>query len=336
MFAIALAVAAAHAAGDAAGAAAATKAPDEKMLKAAWDYNVSVGGQTMVVMHQGKVIFEQYANGGGRARLQALASGSKSFVGVAAAAAVQDGLIQFDEKASQTLPEWKADSRKARITLRQLLHQTDGLDPGENLASSTRTTWEQGVTAVAISDPGTKFRYGPNHFFAFGEVLQRKLMAGKYRTFQEYLNKRILAPIGIQVRWLRLADGNPNLPGGAMMTARDWAKFGEFVRQGGKWEGKSIVEEKTLHECFVGDSVAPYYGLTWWLRGPMGEQGQALAQLPTDDKTGEQIICAAGLGGQRLFIIRSRELVVVRNARVMDRNEFSDKEFLQKLLTESN
>jgi CubicO group peptidase (beta-lactamase class C family) len=307
------------------------KVPDEKMLKAAWDYNVSAGGQTMVIMHKGKVIFDRYANGAGPLRPQPLASGSKSFVGVAAAAAVQDGLMDFDELACKTLPEWKGDPRKSKITLRQLLNQTDGLEPGENLASPQRTTWEQGVNAPAISDPGTRFRYGPNHFFAFGEILQRKLASTKYRTFQEYLNRRVLAPIGVTVRWMKLSDGNPNLPGGALMTARDWATFGEFIRQGGAWNGTQIIDEKILNECFTPGKASPNYGLTWWLRSFQEDKPNPADAGDLKESAG--IIAAMGMGDQRLYIIRSLDLVVVRNARVMEKSSFRDTLFLSALLT---
>ncbi len=64
-----------------------------------------------------------------------LASGSKSFVGLAAVAAVQDGLITLDDPASESLVEWKSDAKKSTITYRQLLTMTSGLTPGERGAA---------------------------------------------------------------------------------------------------------------------------------------------------------------------------------------------------------
>jgi CubicO group peptidase (beta-lactamase class C family) len=43
-----------------------------------------------------------------------------------------------------------------------------------------------------------------------------------------------------------------NIPSGAFLTAREWAKFGQFLKNGGKWNGKQIVSEKLLKECFTG------------------------------------------------------------------------------------
>jgi hypothetical protein len=104
--------------------------PTSEQLDAARRYSELHGGQAMVVMWDGKVIFESYANGGGKDRLQPLASGTKSFVGVVAVAAVQDGLIRLDEKACESLTEWKTDPLKSQITYRHLLTMTSGLTPG--------------------------------------------------------------------------------------------------------------------------------------------------------------------------------------------------------------
>jgi polyhydroxybutyrate depolymerase len=94
-------------------------------------YSEAHGGQAMLVMREGKVIFEGYGNGGGAERRQTLASGAKSFTGVLAAAAVEDGFIKLDAAACESLTEWKSDPVKSRITYRQLLTLTSGLTPGE-------------------------------------------------------------------------------------------------------------------------------------------------------------------------------------------------------------
>ena len=90
------------------------------------------------------------------------------------------------------------------------------------------------VTASMTGAPGAQFEYGGYHFDMFGYALERKL--GK-ETFEAFLKRRILDPIGVKVEWrFRGEDGHPNLGAGMFMTAKDWAKFGELVRQGGKKE----------------------------------------------------------------------------------------------------
>src|SRR5439155_7611555 len=104
-----------------------TRAPAVEAMKAAADYSKSQTGQTMVVMFDGKVIFEQYDNGGAIEQPHRLASGAKCFTGSGAIAAVQDGLIKLDNPASENIPEWKNDPQKSTITYRQLLSMTSGL-----------------------------------------------------------------------------------------------------------------------------------------------------------------------------------------------------------------
>ena len=122
------------------------------------------------------------------------------------------------------------------------------------------------------------------------------------------------------------------------MTARDWAVFGEFVRQGGMWKGGQIVDAKLLAQCFQGTEQNPAYGLTWWLKAPvraelvreiplLAEEWGAVANskwLPVD------LVAAFGGGKQRLYLIPSLKLVVVRQGH--GTKEFSEVEFLSLLL----
>ncbi|MDD4615124.1 MAG: serine hydrolase, partial [Caldisericia bacterium] len=79
------------------------RVPTTEMLALAAEYNRAVGGQTLVVMHQGNVVLEEYTNGGRKDKLMMLASGSKSFSGVVALAAIEDGILKLDDRASTSL-----------------------------------------------------------------------------------------------------------------------------------------------------------------------------------------------------------------------------------------
>ena len=96
-------------------------------------YSESRHGTAMLVMQNGRTIFERYANGGSANRRWPIFSGTKSFWGIAAAAAVHEGLFKLDEPVSDTIIEWKNDSRKSQITIRQLLSQSDGIEGASRL-----------------------------------------------------------------------------------------------------------------------------------------------------------------------------------------------------------
>ena len=279
-------------------------------FEAAARYAAAKNGVAMLVMREGRVLFEDYPNGGGPDRAWETASGTKSFCGVLAAAAAADGLLSIDETCARTLVEW-ADDRRATITVRDLLTLTSGLAGG---AIGRPPSYAQAVTAQPAFEPGQRFQYGPTPFQVFGEIIRRKLTAaGANPDPLDYLRQRVLDPAGITFGpWRRGFDGLPMLPQGAALSARDWARFGQFVLDGGR-----KLDAKTLAACFDGTAANPGYGLSWWLLRPGlvgpgpragidGVLGQALAH--------EDVVMAAGAGDQRLYLLRRRGLVVVRQA----------------------
>src|SRR5437867_3964544 len=96
-------------------------------------YSESRRGAAMLVMQNGRTLFERYANGGSSNTRWPIFSGTKSFWGIAALAAVHEGLFRLDDPVSETITEWKNDPRKSQITVRQLLNQTDGIEGASRL-----------------------------------------------------------------------------------------------------------------------------------------------------------------------------------------------------------
>ncbi|GAB3552432.1 serine hydrolase domain-containing protein [Spirosoma fluminis] len=316
-----------------------TNSPADANLQLAWQYCQQSGTRAMLVMHEGKVVFEQYANGGSATRPQLLASGSKSFNGVLAEAAVEDGLLKLDDRVCDVITEWKNDPQKSQITYRQLLTLTSGLSPGSIRGKLGLAGWNDVLTVPMVSAPGEKFDYGGNHLNAFAAALQRKL---RTETYESYLKRRILDPLGITLTWRgRFDDGNPQVAGGGFITARDWATFGEWVRREGNWNGKQIIAKNRLAECFVSTPQNPAYGLTWWLRRPVSpDLIQAIPLLRSEagpflsaPNLPDDVVMAAGAGKQRLYIIPSLKLVALRQGPLLTPNaEYTDVEFLNRLL----
>ena len=319
-----------------AGLAANPVAPVEAHMTAAADYSKAARGKTCLVTFDGKIVFERYDGFGAANTRQMLASGSKSFVGIAAAAAVQDKLITLDDFASDAIVEWKDDPAKSKITYRQLLNLTSGLKASERGAAVKAPSWKEIAAMPMRGKPGAQFEYGPFHLNAFALALERKL--GK-ESFEAYLKRRILDPIGATVEWkFKCEDGHPQVAGGAFATGRDWAKFGELIRLGGWHNGKPILDAKALAECFLGSESNPAYGLTWWLkktvtpaqRRTSGILSSEWADAANADWLPADLIAACGAGKQRLYIIPSRKLVIVRQGGLG--RDFKDVEFLSLLL----
>src|SRR5437016_13392997 len=143
----------------------------------------------MLVMQNGRTIFEHYANGGSAGGRWPIFSGTKSFWGIAALAAVDYGLFRLDDLVSDTITEWKSDPRKSRITIRQLLSQTDGVEGGSRLQrASIRDRNAMAIRLPTVAEPGAAFIYGPSHLQIFSELLRRKLQD---RAITAYVETRV-------------------------------------------------------------------------------------------------------------------------------------------------
>lgn len=300
-------------------------------------YSEGKRGVSLLIRKAGVTLHESYAGGGGARVGWELASGTKSFCGVLAAAMVQDGMLTLDEACADTLIEWRADNR-ATVRIRDLLTLTGGVSTG-NLGRPP--AYAEAVAAPLAAAPRTRFMYGPTPFQVFGEIVRRKLVAaGEPGDVLAFMQRRILTLFGVTPISWRKRDGQPTMPSGAQVTARDWAAFGAAVMAGG--EGR--VDAPTLAACFEGTSLNPGYGLTWWLLRPgligpgrrsgLGEEGAAMARIA-------DVRMAAGAGNQRLYLIPDRDLIVVRQASGVlraltgDDAGWSDADFLRMVLAEA-
>lgn len=287
-----------------------------EQCQAAGAYSRAHRGVAVLVLADGKPVCAD-STGNDADTPQELWSGTKSFVGIMAAAAVQDGLLSLDERAADTLNEWRDDPQKSTITIRQLLSMAGGQKGGVGRPPS----YADAVATPLAVPPGTRFQYSPIPMQIFGEILKRKLAArGMEADPRAYLIRRVLDPIGAKVgAWRDGADGNPLMPQGVAMTAANWARFGEFVRAGGVWQGKALIDPAAFRALFTPSPLNPAYGLTWWLpHAPtvpdpvtaMVDLGAHADALPPD------MVIAAGAGDQRLYVIPSRRLTIVRQAKI--------------------
>jgi CubicO group peptidase (beta-lactamase class C family) len=280
-------------------------------------------------MRDGKIIHEDYAGPQGASQARELASGTKSFVGAIALIAEADGLLSLDEPVAKTITEWGDDPQKSAITIRQLLTLTSGIAGG---TIGEPPTYSDALMTPVTAEPGTKFQYGPAPFQIFGEVLRRKLSTTGEGVL-DYMKRRLFEPIGLTVgAWRMGADGNPNLPSGARLTAAEWAKFGQLILDGGKAGEKQIIPAEPLKAALKGTSANPFYGLTFWVAGtdPEDSLEGATGTKPLAGAVPADLVMAAGLGKQRLYISPAERLVVVRQGRLND-NRFRDAEFLSAL-----
>jgi CubicO group peptidase (beta-lactamase class C family) len=300
-------------------------------------YSRSHGGLGIRVEQNGHLVAEDYVPGFSSDTPHRIYSGTKNFVAVAALIAMQEGLLDLNEPASKTLTEWQHDGRRS-ITIDQLLSQTSGLAPGADIIDPARDQMAAALRVHLIDPPGTRFHYGPVGYQAFGELLKRKL-ARTGRSVEGYMKDRIFEPLDIDIAsWKHDDAGNPLMHAGLALTAEEWAKFGRFIITQFTYNQKLILTHKSVMLLLTGHRSNPAYGLGFWLNHPEpNSRSQRLTDLlPAID--GEQLypggpsdlVAAEGTSKQRLYMIPSLHLVIVRFAYG---SPFSDGDFLSRLLT---
>jgi CubicO group peptidase (beta-lactamase class C family) len=305
-------------------------------------YSESRRGVSMLVMQNGRTIFEHYANGGSASGRWPIFSGTKSFWGIAALAAVHDGLFRLDDLVSDTITEWKSDPRKSGITIRQLLNQTDGIEGASRLQrASIRDRNAMAIRLPTVAEPDSAFVYGPSHLQIFSELLRRKL---KGRSTIAYFDRHVSDRLGLhRLNYKKDSLGNPLPATGFELTAREWARLGALVLGRGNYHGRQIVPAALLSEAFSGSQANPSYGLAFWLnqQAPNGREVdmERMIDLPwqnaqwTDlcickDAPADMVV-ALGSGYQRLFIVPSLKAIIVRQG---SNAKFSDAHFLRLVL----
>ncbi len=305
-------------------------------------YSESRGGQALLVVRRDATLFEKYAAGHSSGESHRIYSGTKSFWAVAAMAAVQDGLINLDEPASNAIAEWRGDPRKRDVTIRELLNFTDGLPPAVQLhGEGVQDRDAFAVALPVVAFPGQVFIYGPSHLQVFCEVLRRRLRPYKESPYH-YLERKVLRPLGLwDVRHITDRAGNPLLATGFELTARQWVRFGELILHRGFYN-RQLVDPDILENCFHGSEANPAFGIGFWLnRKSRAVDVEKMLDFPwriqdwrdaciSRDAPPDMIV-SLGSGFQRLYIIPSLDLVVARQGWS---DHFSDACFLRLLLAD--
>ena len=319
-------------------ASSASAALQPGAIDAAARYSASRGGASLLIIENGRTVREEYPDGGGPRAARKIFSGTKAFWNLAALAAAEDGLLSLDERVAETIPAWRDDPRRARVTIRQLLDFSCGLEPVFRLHNNDPGDRDAIALRAAIAaEPGSAFIYGPAPLQVFHSVLKAKLRGEAPRKF---LERRVLRRMGLgPQRYLLDRAGNPLLAAGWELSPRQWAKIGELVLR----NGAPVISRGSLEQCWRGSPPNRVYSLGWWNNrlAPGGREfdfERALTPRWSAQNWSGAVICRdapgdliASIGSryQRLYVIPSLQLVVVRNG---NGRTFSDAQFLRLLL----
>lgn len=296
----------------------------------------------LLVRRHNRTVYEWYADGWGPEKPHYAASMSKSLVGgMSLLLALDEGRMAVDGPAWKYIPYWKRDPLRSRITVRQLVTHTSGLEDAEEdgrphaeLTGWKGDFWKRKPNPfwIAVHEtpviypPGTKFAYSNPGFAALAYVITASLRGGPQRDIYTLLKDRVMDPIGVPARdWSIGYDGSTELDGlkiyaawgGASFTARATATVGQFMLQRGEWNGRQLISRKWA------ETVVKYAGMPLPDRqkeGPFLESG--LGWYANSDGVWPQVprdaFVGAGAGHQLLLVVPSLDLVVVRNGGVLE------------------
>jgi CubicO group peptidase (beta-lactamase class C family) len=289
--------------------------PPGPPLKLAVDVDAYMAGQrsaALLVVHDGKLRLERYGLGFERSGRWTTFSVAKSITSTLVGAALRDGYVRsMDDKVSDYLPQMKG-SAYDDVSIRQLLTMTSGVrwnedyaDPSSDVARFNNHQPEDGVDALVSYmrrlprevPAGTRWHYSTGETNLVGVLLG----AATNKPLATYLSEKIWLPAGMEqpATWLLNRTGKEISGCCIQAAARDFARFGLFVLNGARVDGKSIVPDGWLADATTTrtDIGRPErgYGYQWWTYA-------------------NGTFAARGIFGQGIFIDPKRKLVIVSNA----------------------
>lgn len=259
-----------------------------------------------VALHQGKLVAERYDKGIDADMKLLSWSMAKSFTNAIAGLMVGDEMV--DLNAPMDIAEWQNDDRK-KITLNDLLQMQSGLEWNEDYGNRSDVNLmlhrEQDMGQFALSKP-LEHEPGAYWYYSSGSTnIVMRYLRGKFTSdeaFLNYIRTRLFAPLGIRnAVFEQDMSGTPIGSSYLYITAKDFARFGQLYLDEG-----CVDSLRVLPEGWVDYTVTPAsdskggYGAFFWLN-----KGKELPDVPED------MYYCKGHDGQRIFIIPSKELVVV-------------------------
>lgn len=252
---------------------------------------------------------EEYFDGHKENTSWAWNSAGKTLVAATTGIAQQEGLLNINDKVSKHIGNnWTSLplEKENLITSRHLLTMTSGLDDEKQLVTKANLTY--------VADAGKRW--------AYGNVFQRLMdvVAGASKQdFEDYFDAKLESKIGMDGKWnmgviFKIYHSN----------TRSMARFGILALNKGKWKDEQILNETYFTESTnSSQSLNPSYGYLWWLNGkssymlPSNQttfKGTLIPNAPAD------MFAAMGAEDQRIYVIPSKKMVVVRMGDASDKS----------------
>lgn len=260
--------------------------------------------RTLLVVYKDQIIGEKYIDGFSEQTKILGWSMTKSIL------ATLYGVLEHEGKISMEYKPLEVDGPKSEITLNHLLRMQSGLAWDENyfkisdvtkmLFLDSDMTKAQAENEV-IADPTEVWNYSSGTSNLLSGILRKQF--SKHQEYLDFPYSSLIDRMGMKSMLLE-TDLEGNFVGSsyAWATTRDWAKFGLLYLHKGNWNGDQIFSEQWVDYVTKPTKHSNgTYGAHFWLNA----EGK-YPDLPRD------LYSANGFQGQRVFIIPSKEVVIVR------------------------
>ncbi|CAH8295530.1 CubicO group peptidase (beta-lactamase class C family) [Mariniflexile fucanivorans] len=286
---------------------------NESELQPLLDFLEEKNTKSFMILYNGRIVREDYFNGHSKTASWYWASAGKTLTTAVSGIAQEEGLININNKVSDYLGTGWTSAPLAKenlITCKNLLSMNSGLDDslGDDVSPSN---------LQYVADAGTRWAYH-NVYVKMQDVVA----AASNQTWNSYFNTKLRDKIGMNGLWVNLGD--LSVYGS---NTRSMARFGLMISAKGKWENTQIVPEAFLNEATnTSQNINKAYGYLWWLNGkstyhlPQTQiefNGELIPNAPAD------MYAALGKNDQKIYIVPSKKLVIIRMGDAGDGENFA-------------
>ena len=282
----------------------------------------------IVVLHRGRIVYERYLGVFKESGQHGAMSVTKSVMGTLGAALVAEGKLDPGKTVAEYVPEL-AKSAFGDATVRQVLDMTTGLKFSEDYADPKAEVWQHAAAGSPLPKP--KDYTGPRSYFEYLQTVRHEGRHGEafgYRTVNsdvlgwiiarvtgqnvnDYLSEHVWQKLGAEQDAYMTVDstGTPFAGGGLNAGLRDLARFGEMLRNDGRYNGHQIIPRAAVEDIRRGGDKQLFakggydllkggsYRDMWWVTH--NDHGAYMAR---------------GVYGQRIYVDPKAEMVIVRFA----------------------
>jgi len=282
--------------------------------------------KSFIILYNGRIVMEEYLNGHTDTSFWYWASAGKTLTAAVFGIAEEENYVSQNSKVSDYLGTgWTSETlaQENLITCKHLLTMTSGLDDslGDDVSPAN---------LQYTADAGTRWAYH-NVYVKLQDVVAQ----ATGQNWSAYFNAKLRNKIGMNGVWTQVEFNNV-----FSSNTRSMARFGLLALNQGNWNGTQIVNSNYFHQATTtSQSINLSYGYLWWLNGkssyhlPQTQyefQGSLIPSAPDD------MYCALGKDDQKIYVIPSKKLVIIRMGDAADGSNFALSDFDEVLWQKIN